>query len=486
MIPQPRQKAKAPQHASPLDVPYFDRLNYFYGQGLGAHDFRTEQDFFREKLKLHNRCLHGYGTVCGLQVVQDKPADDCDREADPKKPSRKAEIEQAREKLEAARRDFIDARWVVALQARLDELLRQEAEVGPAAEEEQEEAPPQQQPKEPRSQTPPPIARLWILPGVALDCQGNELVVRCPFSVNLWDALSRKDRRVLQGKKEGEKSTLYVSLCYREHPIDPTRPLLADACGAASPCTYGKLRDACCVKVSLEKPEEPACDPCCDRCQDPCLLLAEIHGYEPRAKKLDIRNEVRRCVATYAPTTITGISWTHGANYTPEEAGEILGTDDETSGLVLHFSRNVLAATLTRGVVDLWLLEGGKGRHGNIYHIDGELVPRPDPAKQPLVNSIRYRDVSGECYNPGDRILIMVRGAFILDECCHPLDGTHVGGRVPIILPKFKKFDRPAPPGKCASTPYGPWTSGTGHPGGTFESWFWITEPDRKPGQKDK
>src|SRR5438445_618356 len=47
----------------------FDRLNYFFGQVLGVRHFRAEQDYFREKLKLHNRCLHGYGIVCGLDLA---------------------------------------------------------------------------------------------------------------------------------------------------------------------------------------------------------------------------------------------------------------------------------------------------------------------------------------------------------------------------------------------------------------------------------
>src|SRR5262245_50795526 len=49
-------------------VPELQRLQYFFGQMLGVADFRSEQAYFREKLKLHNRCFHGYGTVCGLKV----------------------------------------------------------------------------------------------------------------------------------------------------------------------------------------------------------------------------------------------------------------------------------------------------------------------------------------------------------------------------------------------------------------------------------
>jgi hypothetical protein len=55
------------------EAPAFDRLNYFYGQLLGAGDFLTEQRYFREKLKLHNRCLHGFGVVCGLDVEVPAP-----------------------------------------------------------------------------------------------------------------------------------------------------------------------------------------------------------------------------------------------------------------------------------------------------------------------------------------------------------------------------------------------------------------------------
>ena len=58
-------------------APQFDRLNYFYGQMLGACDFQTEQSYFRDKMKLHNRCLHGYGTVCGLLVEVPRPKPEC-------------------------------------------------------------------------------------------------------------------------------------------------------------------------------------------------------------------------------------------------------------------------------------------------------------------------------------------------------------------------------------------------------------------------
>ncbi|BAO90259.1 putative membrane protein [Caballeronia cordobensis] len=45
-----------------------ERLRYFSRQLLTADDMRTEQAYFREKLRRHNRYLHGWGVVCGCTV----------------------------------------------------------------------------------------------------------------------------------------------------------------------------------------------------------------------------------------------------------------------------------------------------------------------------------------------------------------------------------------------------------------------------------
>jgi hypothetical protein len=47
---------------------------YATGGLLTADDLASEQAFVRAKMRLHNRHLHGWGTVCGLKVV----CDDCD------------------------------------------------------------------------------------------------------------------------------------------------------------------------------------------------------------------------------------------------------------------------------------------------------------------------------------------------------------------------------------------------------------------------
>lgn len=47
----------------------FDRLRFFSGRLLTAGDFALEQNYFRGKLKLHNRALHGFGIISGLRVT---------------------------------------------------------------------------------------------------------------------------------------------------------------------------------------------------------------------------------------------------------------------------------------------------------------------------------------------------------------------------------------------------------------------------------
>jgi hypothetical protein len=44
------------------------RNKFFHGRLLTAEDLAQEQHYFRGKLKLHNRSLHGFGIVSGLDV----------------------------------------------------------------------------------------------------------------------------------------------------------------------------------------------------------------------------------------------------------------------------------------------------------------------------------------------------------------------------------------------------------------------------------
>jgi uncharacterized repeat protein (TIGR01451 family) len=52
-----------------------ERVRFFPRQLLSAEDMSTEADYFRQKLRRHNRFLHGWGVVCGL-AVSANPSDD--------------------------------------------------------------------------------------------------------------------------------------------------------------------------------------------------------------------------------------------------------------------------------------------------------------------------------------------------------------------------------------------------------------------------
>ncbi len=46
-----------------------ERVRYFPRQLLTPDDMTTDSDYFRQKLRRHNRYLHGWGVVCGLEVI---------------------------------------------------------------------------------------------------------------------------------------------------------------------------------------------------------------------------------------------------------------------------------------------------------------------------------------------------------------------------------------------------------------------------------
>src|ERR1700687_911639 len=53
---------------SQLEALTAERVEYFPRQLLTADDMTADQDYFRAKLRRHNRYLHGWGVVCGMEV----------------------------------------------------------------------------------------------------------------------------------------------------------------------------------------------------------------------------------------------------------------------------------------------------------------------------------------------------------------------------------------------------------------------------------
>jgi hypothetical protein len=390
------------------ELPDFRRLAYFHGQMLAACDFQEEQKYFVEKLKLRNRCLHGYGVACGLLVSRVPPAESCGTGPDRHQP------------------------------------------------------------------------RVTLHPGVALDCLGNEIVIRRDCEAELVALLCEQDQ-----KRFHDGDSVYLCVEYYQRGTRPTRGVYADSCGSTADCAYGWWQDSYCIRVRLCRPDNDGCsDPCCECDRDPCLVLARIDDVRKGQPVPEgaIHLGVRRPLGRYWFTTITGINWQHGAYYTPEQAAEILGAHDKDGGLRVHFSKDVHTRSLTRGIVDVHVAEGGRGRHADTHFLDGRLEGSTD---ERFTRCLRWRQTSDESLQDGDRVLITVRTPFILDRCCRPVDGAHVGGRVP-LLPSVRRVH--PEPDFCVTPPsgIGPWTSGNGTGAGVFESWFFVREnSDRdRPGRR--
>jgi hypothetical protein len=430
-----------------VTVPAFDRLTYFYGQLLGARDFQVEQAYFREKLKLHNRCLHGYGVVCGLRVTAEEPPADCPPSNDEERRRLEQQLYDLRQRATEAQAQH-DEEKLKDLEAAITALEQELSKV-----------------EQPRPAHPAPAA-LVIHPGIALDCEGNELIVRDPIRVEPWRLLSLGDRR----KVEGGASTLYVSVCYCEQPIEPTRPALADPCSANGTCTYGKMRDSVSVHVSAEAPRrDERCETCCGACDECCLLLATVSDFTEGGpiEQASVDTSVRREIGTSVATTITGISWSHGGSYSPDDAKEILGTNNG-GGIEIRFSQPVHAEDLVDAVLQIHVTERGRGRSANIYELGGDFVDVPPDG---YVDSLRYRQTTGESLQHGDLVTIVFRAPMVLDRCCRPVAGLH-SGRVP-LLADYERFRSGDPRHHCERPPFraGQWTT---HGDGNFESWFFI------------
>lgn len=56
-------------HCPKCETTSYSRNNYFTGKLMLERDFTDEQQYFRDKIRLHHQRLHGTGIVCGLQVL---------------------------------------------------------------------------------------------------------------------------------------------------------------------------------------------------------------------------------------------------------------------------------------------------------------------------------------------------------------------------------------------------------------------------------
>ena len=446
-------------------IPELRRLQYFYGQMLTSADLQEEQRYFREKLRLMHRCVHGYGVLCGLRVVPDPGDERCDPRTDREREKLERELRQRETEVETLKAQVAESSEPAKARY-LEQLEKAESDREAAARSLEALCPP--------SKDERPTARVRIECGVAIDCEGNEIVVRRSKSIDLLRHIESTERQ-LSPERVGP---FWVSICYCETPVEPVRPLHTDTCAPADGCRHARMLESFSIEVTTEPPRRDSrCEPCCCSCGDRCLVLARIDRFVPGrpVPAAAIHNEVRRRFGLYDWVSITGISWVHDGDYTSSDAETLLGSHGQGDGLEFRFSRPVRSDTLRRGVIDVTVVEGGRGRAGDIYHMPGDIH---FPAGG-LVDRVYFRQTSDDKLHDGDLVRVGLRADFVLDECCRPVDGNHVGGRVP-LLRGTRDVTHPSPELPACLEPRewnGPWTSGNGIGGGLFESWFGIAEP---------
>src|ERR1700719_3471012 len=234
-----------------IEAAEFLRLRYFYGRMLSAEDFQTEQNFFREKLKLHNRCLHGYGVVCGLRVEPLPMAKECDEKEQEEEKHLKQKLQDLIHKKQSQL--AATAAGVPSAPATTPAAVTVMPAAAPVDGKEAEGAAKDLQPAA-AGRAPPakndapsdsldaeietvrraieklrkdhcrdePRTRMQIDCGLALDCQGNELVLRKPIPVDLLHLLSAQESEQVKHSLR----SVYVSVCYCENEVNPMRPVL--------------------------------------------------------------------------------------------------------------------------------------------------------------------------------------------------------------------------------------------------------------------
>ncbi len=154
-------------------------------------------------------------------------------------------------------------------------------------------------------------------------------------------------------------------------------------------------------------------------------------------------------------THITGYSWTHGGDL---ELADLAGS--HKGELRVRFDRKLKAAGSAESGSGInlatFVVQYAQSQADLEYLEPADGYPRLDDTGCTAIFRLpkeRLERKGGrygrDSLTPGTRVLVTLRCDFLLDCRGHPVDGNHLGGRVP---------------------------TGDGVPGGTFESWFTLVD----------
>lgn len=416
-----------------------ERNRYFTGKFMTERDFTGEQEYTRSRHQLHNRLLHGWGIVCGLEV-KPHPHPDC---AD---------------------------RWVVvtagiAIDCCGRELILRETTPF------QLKLPPQpDDPYQGHGEKHPSGRKKE---GYDQDTGGYaDWDDVAPFGVYTADDEPMLDEPLLLCVSYAEEQIELTSPLYAERDCDPTR-LEANRVREVAQLSVRRLSEA--GPGCWPDPDGDAASPCQDDCGAtlcgmrgclepvcPCggavplalISPADSEYGKPRCPKIDCKGRRSLPAPSQVLTHITHINWPHGGELTLAELA------DRQGRLEIRFDRPLLEADGdATGVNPFTFVVQYSGAQRDLETLgwDNDHPPQFDEETCSAVFTIDSRFYQARRQSDliaGNTVFVTLKCDFIMDCHGNPVDGEYLRGQLP---------------------------SGDGRPGGLFESWFKVVadRPDR-------
>jgi hypothetical protein len=465
----------------PCEIPALCRNNYFTGKLLTEHDFKAEQRYFFDKLRLHHLALHGWGVVCGLKV---KPHPHC--------PHLRIIVEPGLA-IDGCGREI---RLLEEVQITLPAPLKPSAE-------DNEPCPPDPTDKPPSDKETPGQAKdKHAGPHQHGGGQEDTGPHQHGGGYTQEDEPHQEIHPCPPGPEPAPPETLYICLRYAEceKGLMPA-PFDECSCGGKNGKKPTRICQGYEIEVLTEDPgifkkvkehrdhwEHCGSGDCrdiydemlkpCPQFGAECVPLAIITDFirgEPVTKKMidnsyrqllpstSLLNRLIHCILDKIPTReltrITDISWNHRGEYGCHDfMKQFIGDENNTRGFEITFNGKINTDGLSRrtfqAIAVRYPEKGGPGHYevppmkvrweddkDGYTHIFLEIDPKY--AHQRL-HRVRFD------------LFILLRCNLIIDHCGYPVDGD--------LLAEF------ADNGKYQAR----FPTGNGTPGGLFESWIRV------------
>jgi hypothetical protein len=409
---------------TPTDDIATERNRWFAGKFMAPRDFAADPDYLLSRHRLHNRMLHGWGIVCGLDVEHD-PRPEC---------ARRWVVVTPGLGLDCHGRELV-LEHELRFELPLDEEHTEPFLLGLRYTETAIEQVPVLDPEHGCAGSRAEANRVR---------EGVELTV-IPVTRDCWPTHHPKHHDEQSPGASTVESAAAPEPTAAEHSSRPTEP--GPDHGEHEHEHHGHHGHDGCLR--------PHC---------PCGGVVPLARVVPVHDGFRLDLDGRRLLSPPPPllTHITEINWPHGGTVTLHHLREVMGGE-----LVVHFDRELGAADRhdagwRGGRHDGRAEAAGVNQHTFAVQYaqaqeDLELLPyRHEPRGE---GHRAVFEIDRRYLTPGQRaiaeatVYVTLHCDFIVDNRGVPVDGNHLRGRLP---------------------------SGDGHQGGTFSSWFRVVFEERR------